>query len=51
MVAKDTVFVLLHAEFFKYRCQNLFYSAFLQYIVKVAAFKKLEVPRGTACLT
>jgi hypothetical protein len=29
MVAKDTVFVLLHAEFFKYRCQNLFYRAFL----------------------
>ena len=41
MVAKDRIFFLLHAEFFKYRCQNLFYRAFLQYIVQVVAFNKL----------
>ena len=40
MVAKDRIFFLLHAEFFKYRCQNLFYRAVLQYIVQVVAFNK-----------
>ena len=32
---------LLQAEFFKYRCQNLFYRAFLQGIAKVVAFNNL----------
>ena len=41
MAEKDTMFFLLHAEFFKYRCQNLFYRAVLQYIVQVVAFNKL----------